>query len=101
MHATYVLRMAAQVKIYTTSWCGYCHAALRLLKHKGVQFEQVDAEDSKTRRWLREATGRSTVPQVFIDGNPVGGYTDIRALDERGELDPMLAGHGRAAHASH
>ncbi len=84
--------MAAQVKVYTTSWCGYCHAAVRLLKHKGVQFEQIDAEDPKLRKWLRDATGRSTVPQVFIDGRSVGGFTDIRALDERGELDRLLAG---------
>ena len=84
--------MAAHVKIYTTSWCGYCTAALRLLRTKGVEFEQVEAEDLKTRRWLREVTGRSTVPQVFIDGRPVGGYTDLRALDERGELDRLLAG---------
>jgi glutaredoxin 3 len=82
----------AHVKIFTTSWCGYCHAALRLLKTKGVAFEQVDAGDSKTRRWLREVTGRSTVPQIFIDGRSVGGYTDIRDLDERGELDRLLAG---------
>jgi glutaredoxin 3 len=97
----YVLVMAAQVKIYTTSWCGYCHAATRLLKQKGVDFEQIDAEDSKTRKWLREATGRTTVPQVFIDGAPVGGYTDLRALDDRGDLDRMLAGNARASHASH
>ena len=84
--------MAAQVKIFTTSWCGYCHAALRLLTQKGVQFEQIDAEDPKLRKWLRQETGRSTVPQVFIDGKSVGGYTDIRALDERGELDRLLAG---------
>jgi glutaredoxin 3 len=92
--------MAAEVKIFTTSWCGYCHAALRLLKQKGVAFEQVDAEDSKTRRWLRDVTGRTTVPQIFIDGKPVGGYTDLRALDERGELDRMLAGNEHGAHVS-
>jgi glutaredoxin 3 len=84
----------AQVKIFTTSWCGYCHAAIRLLQQKGVQFEQIDAEDGKTRRWLREVTGRSTVPQIFIDGKSVGGYTDIRDLDQRGELDHLLAGTG-------
>jgi glutaredoxin 3 len=84
--------MAAKVKIFTTSWCGYCHAALRLLRQKGVDFEQVEAEDAKTRRWLREVTGRATVPQIFIDGKSVGGYTDIRALDARGELDRLLAG---------
>jgi glutaredoxin 3 len=96
----YVLIMAAQVKIFTTSWCGYCHAAVRLLKQKGVELEQVDAEDSKTRRWLRDVTGRATVPQIFIDGKSVGGYTDIRALDERGELDRLLAGTEPPAHAS-
>jgi glutaredoxin 3 len=93
--------MAAQVKIFTTSWCGYCHAAIRLLQQKGVPFEQIDAQDGKTRRWLREVTGRSTVPQIFIDGKSVGGFTDIRALDERGELDRLLAGTGEAAHPQH
>ena len=90
--------MAARVKIFTTSWCGYCYAALRLLKQKGVELEQIDAEDNSTRAWLRKVTGRSTVPQIFIDGKSVGGYTDIRALDERGELDELLAG-GASAHA--
>ena len=90
--------MAAQVKIFTTSWCGYCHAAVRLLRQKGVAFEQVDAEDPKIRRWLREVTGRSTVPQVFIDGRSVGGFTDIRALDERGELDRLLASNAADSH---
>ena len=88
--------MAAQVKIYMTSWCGYCTAALRLLRSKGVQFEEIDVDgDAKTRRWLVEATGRTTVPQIFIDGEPIGGYTDLRALDERGVLDGMLAGHAQ------
>ena len=89
--------MAAGVKIYTTSWCGYCHSALRLLKQKGVAFEQIDASDPATRRWLREVTGRTTVPQIFIAGVSVGGYTDIRDLDDAGELDRMLAGSGHHA----
>ena len=85
--------MAAHVKIYTREWCGYCTAALRLLKQKGVEFEHIDCSaDPATRKWLVEATGRTTVPQIFIDGQPVGGYTDIRDLDERGVLDRMLAG---------
>jgi glutaredoxin 3 len=92
--------MAAQVKIFTTSWCGYCRSALSLLRKKGVAFEQIDADDPKTRKWLREVTGRTTVPQIFIDGQSVGGYTDIRDLDERGELDRLLAGSGDAHHAS-
>ena len=81
----------AEVKIYTREWCGYCTAALRLLRKKGVAFEHIDTTgDPDKRRWLVEATGRTTVPQIFIDGRAVGGYTDIRALDERGVLDRML-----------
>lgn len=85
--------MAAHVKIYTTDWCGYCSAALRLLRSKRVELEQIDVDGNATlRRWLVEATGRTTVPQIFIDGESVGGFTDIRALDESGVLDRMLAG---------
>ena len=83
--------MAADVKIYTRRWCGYCTAALNLLDEKGVEYEHVDATgDHATRRWLQEVTGRSTVPQIFIDGRPVGGYDDLRALDRKGELDRLL-----------
>jgi glutaredoxin 3 len=85
--------MAARVKIYTRRWCGYCAAAERLLAQKGVAFEQVDATgDPELRRWLAEATGRSTVPQIFIDDEPIGGYDDLRALDRSGRLDELLAG---------
>jgi glutaredoxin 3 len=91
--------MAAEVKIYTREGCGYCTAALRLLTSKGVQFQHIDASgDPATRKWLAEVTGQATVPQIFIDGRPVGGFTDIRALDQRGELDRLLAGTG--THAS-
>jgi glutaredoxin 3 len=93
--------MAAEVKIYTREWCGYCTAALRLLRSKGVAFEQIDVEgDAKTRRWLVEVTGRTTVPQIFIDGEPIGGFTDMRALDEKGVLDRMLAGGPRRQDSS-
>ena len=85
--------MPAHVKMYTRKWCGYCTAAERLLDSKGVKYEQIDCTgDHATRAWLLQATGRSTVPQIFIDGKPVGGYDDIRALDRRGELDRLLAG---------
>jgi len=91
--------MAAEVKIYTREACGYCTAALRLLTQKGVKFQHIDATgDPATRRWLVEVTGQSTVPQIFIDGRPVGGFTDIRALDQRGELDRLL--DGSASHPS-
>lgn len=85
--------MPAEVKIYTRKWCGYCAAAERLLKRKGVAYEEIDATgDPAIRSWLREVTGRSTVPQIFIDGRPIGGYDDMNALDRAGKLDALLAG---------
>jgi glutaredoxin 3 len=79
--------------MYTRRWCGYCTAAENLLDSKGVKYEQIDCTgDHETRAWLLKATGRSTVPQIFIDGKPIGGYDDLRALDRRGELDRLLAG---------
>ena len=84
--------MSAAVHIYTTRWCGYCFAAKRLLDQKKVAYQDHDVSgDQDKRRWLVEVTGRSTVPQVFINDRPVGGYTDLRALDDRGELDRLLA----------
>lgn len=85
--------MAAEVKIYTREYCGYCTAAISLLRTKGVAFEEIDTSgDDKTRRWLATETRQSTVPQIFIDGKSVGGFSDLRALDQRGELDALLAG---------
>ncbi len=85
--------MAATVKIYTRLGCGYCTAALALLAKKKVELEHIDCTgDQKTRDWLVKTTGRSTVPQIFIDGKAVGGFDDINALDRRGELDRLLAG---------
>jgi glutaredoxin 3 len=84
--------MPARVKIYTRRWCGYCVAAERLLTQKGVAFEQIDATgDPALRKWLVEATGRTTVPQIFINDRPIGGYDDLRALDRTGRLDALLA----------
>ena len=88
--------MPAHVKIYTRRLCVYCFAAERLLAKKGVAYEGIDATgDPELRRWLAEATGRTTVPQVFIDGKPIGGYDDLAALDRSGALDAMLAGGPR------
>ena len=78
--------------MYTTRWCGYCFAAKRFLDHKQVRYEEHDVSgDPDKRRWLHQVTGRTSVPQVFINDRPVGGYTDLRALDDRGELDRLLA----------
>jgi glutaredoxin 3 len=82
------------VTIYTTPYCGYCLAAKRLLKGKGVAFDEIDvfAEPSRRAEMVQRARGRRTVPQVFIGEEPVGGFDDIYELDRAGKLDPMLAG---------
>lgn len=81
----------AQIKVYTTDYCSYCHAAKALLKSKGVDFEEINVEnDDKTRRWLVQATGQRTVPQIFIDGKSYGGFDEISALDRQGKLNSIL-----------
>ncbi len=84
----------AEVKVYVTDYCPYCTRAKGLLKRKGVPFTEVDvSDDPEARAWLVSATGMRTVPQIFIDGKPVGGSDDLHALDRTGELDKLL---GRA-----
>ncbi|HEX5658866.1 MAG TPA: glutaredoxin 3 [Polyangiales bacterium] len=81
----------AHVEIYTTQACPYCVMAKRLMKEKGVAYQEIDVQsDFEKRKWLVETTGQRTVPQVFIDGKPYGGFTDIAALDKKGELNPLL-----------
>lgn len=83
--------MAAQVEVYVTTYCPYCVRAKGLLKRKGVEFKEIDVtNDPDKRDWLIEATGRRTVPQIFIDGVSVGGSDDIYALDREGKLDALL-----------
>ncbi len=82
------------VTIYTTSLCGYCHAAKRLLKHKAVDFKEIDVGG---RPDLREeirtkSGGRTTVPQIWIGETHVGGCDDLYALEDSGKLDEMLHG---------
>lgn len=81
------------IRVYTTTYCGYCTAAKRYLTDvKGVAYEEIDVtRDPEARRWLTEATGRHTVPQIFVGDTSIGGFTEMRALDARGGLDPLLA----------
>jgi glutaredoxin 3 len=80
------------VKIYTTRVCGYCIAAKRLLSQRGIAFEEIDVTgDQDKRDWLVEATGRRTVPQIFFDGEPIGGYDELAAMDRSGELAKRVA----------
>lgn len=83
----------AEVEIYTTPLCPYCVRAKRLLKAKNVPFVEVDLWTHPSRRaeMVRRADGRSTVPQVFVDGRGLGGCDDLYALDSTGRLDAILA----------
>lgn len=82
------------VEIYTSSLCGYCFAAKRLLTQKGVSFAEIDVGGDPEQRqtMMSRAGGRHTVPQIFIGGQHVGGYDDLSALDRAGKLDPLMAG---------
>ena len=82
----------AKVEMYTTMWCGYCARARNLLHRKGVDFEEIDVEvdTSKRTEMVKRAGGRTTVPQIFIDGAHVGGSDELAALDRAGKLDPLL-----------
>jgi glutaredoxin 3 len=80
-----------KIVLYSKDWCSYSWRAKRLLRSKGYDFEVVDATgDEELRAWLAKATGRGTVPQIFIDETPVGGYDDIKALERSGELGRLV-----------
>ena len=83
----------SSVRLYTKKNCAYCLRAKALLSKMGVAFEEIDVEtDDQLRTWLVEQTGQRTVPQVFVGERSLGGYTDLEALDQKGELDPILRG---------
>lgn len=82
------------VEIYTQPWCPYCARAVGLFTKKGVAFREIDAPHGTAAREeaIRRSGGRTSVPQIFIDGAGIGGCDDLLALDRAGKLDPLLAG---------
>jgi glutaredoxin 3 len=81
----------AAVTMYSTSWCPYCERARRLLKRKGVDFEEIDVESAPEKRAeMQNRSGRRSVPQIFIGDRHVGGSDDLHALEEAGKLDALL-----------
>jgi glutaredoxin 3 len=84
----------AQVEIYTQDWCGYCARAKRLFDEKGKQYREIHAPNgSPERQQARDRSGgRTTVPQIFIDGRYIGGCDELLALDQAGKLDALLDG---------
>ena len=81
------------VEVYTQPWCPYCARALALFRKKGVAVREIDAPHGTAEREeaIRRSGGRTSVPQIFIDGRGIGGCDDLMALEEAGKLDPLLA----------
>ncbi len=83
--------MPARVVMYRTRMCAYCVAAKLLLERRKIGYEEVDvSRDPEARRRLLESSGRRTVPQIFIDDRPIGGFLDLYELDRRGLLSQMI-----------
>ena len=81
-----------QIKIYTKAYCSYCYAAKNLLVKRGLAFEEIALTGNMpAEQEMRDLTGRTTVPQILINGTPVGGYTDLIELDREGKLKAPAA----------
>jgi glutaredoxin 3 len=89
--------MTAEVKVYTTNVCPYCFRAKAVLSKRGIPYEEIDVSgDHEKRAWLVQATGRRTVPQIFIDGDPIGGSDELVEMDRSGELARRVSGVEKA-----
>lgn len=81
-----------RIQMYTTKWCGYCVRAKALLDGKQLEYEEIHLDDDESfRQRLFDLTGGWTVPQILIDGNVIGGYTELWRLERDGALDELLA----------
>jgi glutaredoxin 3 len=84
--------LPARVVVYLKRGCFFCAGVMELLEDKGVAFQTIQVDGrAELRRWLEEASRRHTVPQLFINGAPVGGFEELMALDREGKLDELLA----------
>ena len=82
---------AQRIQLYGTETCSYCLAARMLLKKKNLDFEDITvSRDASLRAEMEERSGRRTVPQIFIDGEAIGGFEELYELDRAGELDRLL-----------
>ena len=83
--------MPPKIQIYTWSNCPFCVRSKNLLKQKGVSFEEIDLDGKDDElKALRDRTGMRTVPQIFFDDELIGGFSELSALDQSGELDRRL-----------
>jgi len=82
----------AKVVVFSTAHCGYCERAKALLNRKGIEFSEVMVdEDLEQRQIMMDRSGRRSVPQIFINDEPIGGSDELHELDKSGELDRLLA----------
>jgi glutaredoxin 3 len=82
----------ARIEVYTTGWCGFCVRAKALLDQRGLPYEEIRVDDDPDfRSKLEELTGGWTVPQIMIDGDPIGGFSELWQLDRAGELEKLAA----------
>ena len=81
-----------KVEIYTRAFCGYCYRAKRLLDSKGIEYQEHEVffSGAEKQEMIQRSGGRTTVPQIFIDGRHIGGCTDLMELESRGKLDELL-----------
>lgn len=80
------------VSVYTTTYCGFCVAAKNLLKTKGIPFEEIDVTNDPTARQdIARRSGKRTVPQIFIGDESIGGFVELKALSDKGQLEAKLA----------
>lgn len=84
--------IVASIIIYSTLSCPYCANAKALLDSKGIRYEEiyVDKDPAKFKEMLAKGDGSRTVPQIFIDGKHIGGFTELKSLNESGKLDKLL-----------
>ncbi|MDN5566534.1 MAG: glutaredoxin 3 [Psychrobacter sp.] len=87
--------MAVSVKVYTTPICPYCSNAKQLLKHKGVEYEEIgmhDMSSDERRELMKKTNNYRTVPQIFVGDTFVGGFDELNQFNQQGKLDELLAG---------
>jgi glutaredoxin len=84
------VQVTMHIKIYTKAYCSFCFAAKRLLSKRGLDYEEIPVlGNAAAEREMRELTGGYTVPQILIDGKPIGGYTELAELDMEGRLSAV------------
>jgi len=92
MSRPFAAPVESRIRMYSTTWCGYCVRAKALLDRRGLEYEEILMDDDDAfRQKMLDMTGRWTVPQIFIDDKPIGGYTELWALDRAGGLDELAA----------